>query len=103
MLYFSGSERHEQHDGWRIIYTPSGEIIATGVSEEEYLDKYAEHFCEWVDGTVINMAPATLRHDETLAMVRDLLEAYFELSPIGLDPRRSPFLMRLPTWRQPRT
>ncbi|HVU13189.1 MAG TPA: Uma2 family endonuclease [Phototrophicaceae bacterium] len=77
-------------------YTPSGQIIAMGVSEEEYLDKYAEHFCEWVNGTVIKMAPATDRHDETIRYGARLLEAYFELKPIG-ELRHLPFLMRLPT------
>jgi len=79
-----------------ITYTPSGEIVATGVSEEEYLDKYAEHFCEWVNGTVIKMAPASGRHDETLRYGARLLEAYFEMKPIG-ELRQMPFLMRLST------
>ena len=79
-----------------IIYTPSGQIIATGVSEEEYLDKYAEHFCEWVNGTVIKIAPASGRHDETLRYGARLLEAYFEIEPIGVL-RQMPFLMRLST------
>ena len=79
-----------------IIYTPSGKIIATGVSEEEYLDKYAEQFCEWVTGTVIKMAPASARHDETSRYGARLLEAYFELRPVGVL-HQMPFLMRLST------
>ena len=58
-----------------ITYTPSGEIIATGVSEEEYLEKYAEHHCEWVNGTVIKMAPATFRHNLIIGYFYMLLEA----------------------------
>ncbi|MCC6804840.1 MAG: Uma2 family endonuclease, partial [Anaerolineae bacterium] len=79
-----------------IVHTPSGEIVATGVSEEEYLEKYAAHFCEWVDGMVIRMAPATGKHDELLRFGARLLEAYFEANPIGLI-RQAPFLMRLET------
>ncbi len=45
-------------------------IVATEISEQEYLDKYAEHHCEWVNGTVIKMAPATLNMTKCwLAMV----------------------------------
>ncbi len=77
-----------------IIHTPSGEIVATGVSEEEYLDKYAAHFCEWVNGTVIRMAPATFRHNAIIGYLYMLLNAYFELSPIGVVVL-SPFLQRL--------
>lgn len=76
------------------IYVPSGEIIATGVSEAEYLDRYAAHFCEWVDGTVIRMAPATLHHKKTISYLGTLFEAYFEINPIGVVVY-SPFLQRL--------
>jgi Uma2 family endonuclease len=79
-----------------IMYTPSGKIVATGIPEAEYLEKYAEHYCEWVNGTVIKMAPATRRHDETVRYGARLLEAYFEIKPIGLI-QQAPFLMRLPT------
>ena len=78
-----------------IIYTPSGKIVATGVTEEEYLEKYAEHFCEWVNGTVIKMAPATFRHNSLIGYLATLLDAYFELNPIGVVAQ-SPFLQRLP-------
>lgn len=78
-----------------ITYTPSGEIVATGVSEAEYLEKYAEFRCEWVNGTVIKMAPATLRHNKLIAYLGTLFDAYFELNSIGIVAQ-SPFLQRLP-------
>lgn len=81
-----------------ITYTPSGEIVATGVSEEEYLEKYAEHHCEWVNGTVVKMAPATFRHNLLIGYLYMLLNAYFELKPIGIVAL-SPFLQRLPEIR----
>jgi Uma2 family endonuclease len=60
-----------------------GALIATGISEAEYLDKYAEHFCEWLNGNVIRIAPETFRHGETIGYLMFLLEAYFALKPIG--------------------
>lgn len=77
-----------------IVHTPSGEIIATGISEEAYLDKYAAHHCEWIDGTVIKMAPATLRHNTLIGYLATVLNAYFELRPIGVVVQ-SPFPQRL--------
>jgi Uma2 family endonuclease len=78
-----------------ILYTPSGEIIATGVSEAEFLEKYAEHHCEWVNGTVIKMAPATFRHNAIIGYLYMLLSAYFASRKIGLVAL-SPFIQRLP-------
>ncbi len=82
--------------GNRFADIPAGEIIATGVSEADYLEKYAADFCEWVNGMVIKMAPATGRHDETVRYGARLLEAYFELKPIG-KIRQAPFTMKLST------
>jgi len=31
-----------------------GEIVAENVSFDEYMEKHAEYFAEWVDGKVIN-------------------------------------------------
>lgn len=77
-----------------LIHIPSGEIIATDVSAEEYEEKYASHFCEWVNGTVIKMSPVKEKHDKLSRYFAKLLEAYFELRPIG-QIRQAPFLMRL--------
>lgn len=77
-----------------ITHLPSGEIIATGVSEAEYLEKYAEYYCEWVNGTVIKMAPATLRHNMLIGYLYMLLNAYFASKRIGVVTL-SPFLQRL--------
>jgi hypothetical protein len=32
-------------------------IIATNVTFEKYLERYAHDYCEWVEGTVIKMSP----------------------------------------------
>ena len=72
----------------------SGEIVATGVSFEDYLERYAAHFCEWVDGVVIRMSPIHKTHDSLSRYAARLLEAYFEVNPIG-QIRQAPFVMRI--------
>lgn len=72
-----------------------GQIIATGVSFEDYLAQYAADFCEWVEGNVIQMSPIHERHDRITLYLAVLIAAYFELKPIG-QLRREPFVMRLP-------
>ncbi len=54
------------------------QIIATGVSEAEYMERYAEQFCEWVDGNVIKMSPVHERHDKLAHFV----EAFFAIKPV---------------------
>jgi Uma2 family endonuclease len=72
----------------------SGEIIATGISFEDYLDRYAANFCEWIDGVVIRMSPVHDYHDKLSLYLAVLLEAYFEIKPIG-RVRHDPFVMKL--------
>jgi Uma2 family endonuclease len=74
--------------------TISGEIIATGVSWEDYLEHYSAHYCEWIEGTVIKMAPASLPHNELVDYVSIFVGAYFELRPIG-QIISSPFVMKM--------
>lgn len=73
----------------------SGEVIATGVSFEDYLERYAADFCEWVEGNVIKMSPVHDYHDDITYYAATLLSAYFELKPIG-RVRRAPFVMKQP-------
>jgi Uma2 family endonuclease len=75
--------------------TLDGEIIATGVSFEEYLEKYAGLHCELVGGDVIQMSPASLRHNAIVNYLYMLLAAYFALRPIGRVITQ-PFTQRLP-------
>src|SRR5689334_16122564 len=72
-----------------------GEIIATDVSLEEYMERYAAHFCEWIEGVVITMSPVGLVHDKLTYYLRQFLEVFFELVPIGTVVSQ-PFVMRLP-------
>ena len=71
-----------------------GEIVAVNVSEDEYMERYAGDFCEWVGGVVIKMSPVTGKHDELTGYLRELFRAYFALKPIGIV-RSAPFVMRI--------
>ena len=64
------------------------------VSEEEYLEKYAADFYEWVDGELLPMSPIQLDHDVLQDYVRDWLKQYLRLKPIG-QVVGAPFVMRL--------
>src|SRR5688500_8469991 len=59
-------------------------IVATGVTFEEYLEKYAADSCEFVGGTVIQMNPVSLRHAKLVSYLNTLFETYLEQVPIGV-------------------
>jgi Uma2 family endonuclease len=71
---------------------PAGEIVATGVSFEDYMARYALTFHEWVRGVVIQMSPASRVHDALTIYLRQWLNIYFELNPIG-QALNAPFVM----------
>jgi Uma2 family endonuclease len=71
-----------------------GEIVATNVSLEDYIENYAADHCEWVEGVVIRVSPAELKHNNLIYYLYQLLTAYFELHPIGRVIGQ-PFVMRL--------
>jgi Uma2 family endonuclease len=75
----------------RVIY---GQVVATNVSEEEYLEKYAANYCEWINGVVIKVSPGNLPHNYLMVYVFDLLRMFFKLKPIG-KVAIMPFSMRL--------
>ncbi|MFN8560414.1 MAG: Uma2 family endonuclease [Anaerolineae bacterium] len=62
------------------------------VSLEDYLARYAEHHCEWIEGVVIQMTQA-LKHNQLLYYLYALLHMYFTLKPIG-QVIRQPFVLR---------
>jgi len=64
------------------------------VSWDEYMEKYAAHFMEFVDGEIIPLSPAHIRHDKISAYLRILLETFFAISPIG-QVVSEPFVMKL--------
>lgn len=71
----------------------TGHILAFGVSEDTFMREYAEHFCEWIDGTVIKMSPVHDKHDMLVRYLAILLETYFAYREIG-QIRQGPFVMR---------
>ena len=82
---------------------PVGRIVAYDVTFDDYLQRYAEHYHEWVRGYVIEMSPVTLRHEQIISYLRTLLDAWFERNPIGVVIG-APFVMRtdaVPAGREP--
>ncbi|MAS35944.1 MAG: hypothetical protein CL610_18195 [Anaerolineaceae bacterium] len=71
-----------------------GVVVARDVTFEEYLERYAASYCELVGSVVRNMSPIHERHDRLTRYIATLLEAYFELRPIGRI-LQAPFVMRL--------
>jgi Uma2 family endonuclease len=76
------------------VILPAENIVATGVSADEYMAQYAETFHEWVEGMVIKMAPASVRHTHLTQYFIQLLGDYFAHNPIG-QIFSAPFVMRL--------
>lgn len=70
-------------------------LIPKEVSLEEYMENYAQHGYEWVEGKVIKLAPIGLRHERIRDYIRLLFQAYFVIKPIGIV-LGEPFVMRLP-------
>jgi Uma2 family endonuclease len=68
-------------------------LVATGVSEAEYMERYAAEFCEYVAGNVFRMMPVTLQHDDITRYLRLLLDTYFALRPIG-RALAAPYVMK---------
>jgi Uma2 family endonuclease len=83
--------------GNSLLDPPSGEIIATGVTVEDYMARYAEAHCELVEGVVVKMSPIHIRHDRIVLYLRMLLAVYVELKPVG-KVVGEPFVMRLPAF-----
>ena len=73
-----------------------GEVVATNVSLEDYMEHYAADFCEWVEGVVIKMS-GSLKHNDLIDYLRDLLRFYFGLRAIGRVISQ-PFALRLPAF-----
>ncbi|HLA44652.1 MAG TPA: hypothetical protein VJZ27_14505, partial [Aggregatilineales bacterium] len=71
-----------------------GDIVAVGVSADEYMEQYAADFYEWVNEVVIKMSPVSFRHDSISGYLREVLRVYFSFNPIGRVVS-APFVMRL--------
>lgn len=78
------------------VISATGEIVATGVSAEDYLAQYAETHHEWVEGVVFKMAPASARHTLLTQYLIQWFNTYFALNPIG-KMFHDPFVMQMDT------
>lgn len=73
---------------------PAGEIVALGVSAEDYMAQYAETFHEWVEGVVIKMSPASRIHSLLTLFFANWWNAYCTFNPIG-ELLPAPFVMKM--------
>ncbi len=64
------------------------------VSEQDYLDHWAERHYEWADGELIALSPVKADHNHTLLYLIRLLDAYLSLRPIG-QVFIEPFILKL--------
>jgi Uma2 family endonuclease len=80
-----------------ITRPPRGKIVVSGVSEDDYMEYYAEQHHEWVRKYVIKKAPITLTHYELTQYLRDFLIIYFVFKRAEITAKvvGSPFVMRL--------
>jgi Uma2 family endonuclease len=68
---------------------------------EEYLEKYAGDFYEWVGGVPVKLPIIDARHDALMQYLVTFFAAYFELRPVGVI-RIVGFVMKLTaTAREP--
>lgn len=72
----------------------SGDVLATGVSYEDFLAQFDGQHVEWVNGVVIQMASITERHDATTRFLATFFQAFLELSGGG-RVLQDPMVMRL--------
>ena len=71
------------------------DVVATGISAEDFMIQYADGHYEWVDGKVIQMAPVTSQHDEVFQYLIMYFRHYLLQSKIG-RLKVDPFVMSLP-------
>jgi len=76
-------------------------VVSEYLPELNFELAYACTWYEWEDGKVIRLSPGTLRHNDTLTLVENLLNAYFSLKPVGrtLD---SPFMLNMKVLKRKR-
>lgn len=80
-----------------------GDVLAEDVSEEDFLEQYADQYCEWVQGIVIKKAPIAPNFEKLFDYVHDLLSSYISIQHMG-NIATVPYVMRLAavkSYRQP--
>jgi len=61
----------------------AAQVVATNISEDQYMQQFAGSGHEWVNGVVIKMSPVTLLHFKIVQYLNNLLQIYFVLRTIG--------------------
>ncbi|MFZ4815700.1 MAG: Uma2 family endonuclease [Phototrophicaceae bacterium] len=69
------------------------------VDEQTYLDSYAAHHFEWVEGRLIRLSPLARAHHQLDGYLFMLLTAYFTLRPLG-EVLRHPFILKLSSMKR---
>lgn len=72
------------------------QLIATDVSWDEYMERYAADFAEWVNGAIINMTPVRFKHNQISLFLVDLFRQYLSRMGGG-EVLHAPFVMKLST------
>lgn len=62
---------------------PSGNIIALDIPLAEFMETFDEAKYEWINGTVIQISPTSVRHIYIQKYLQYLLDAYLSFNPIG--------------------
>lgn len=73
----------------------SGNIIATGVSHDDFMAGYEGQRVEWVNGVVIEMPSIHEKHDALARFLDNLFEAWLKASGGG-RVLQDPMIMKLP-------
>jgi len=60
-----------------------GQVVAVNASHEDYLEHFAQDYCEYIEGMVIRMPPAGLTHNDLVYLLRVWLDSYLEVVPLG--------------------
>lgn len=79
------------------LYSFPAQVVASGVTLDEYMEQYAADGCEWIEGVVIKVSLATIGHNRLMKYLALLLDTYFELRADGVVFIQ-PFVMRLPAF-----
>lgn len=72
------------------------------ISIENYLEHYAEHHYEYIQGQIVSLLPMRDTHYFMMSFLANLLNTYLAIKPIGTT-RKAAFLMRMEKdlWREP--
>jgi len=71
------------------------QVVATGVSIDDFLRGYDATHHEWIDGTAMSMAPITVSHNRITTYLSEMLRSYFSLSEVAGEVLHDPVVLFL--------